>query len=587
MKWGIMVMQSKTFLFSRAIIGQNIRSVTWLSVLYTIILLFAYPVAMLTIISNEYSSDIGQDLENYMQFGSFGTSVFLLIVPLIFSIVLFRYLHTPLASDYLHSLPFKRDTHFISNFICGLVGLITPLIISSIAILLVISLNGYSDTVATSDVLVWMATNILGHVLFYSIATFVLMITGLTFVNIVLYFIIIFYPFFITLLAISNMRHSILGFPMDYYIEESLEYLLYIATFVQAYTSPFTWSEWLTFSSMAAVLFALTWIAYRIRPLEVATQSIAFSALRPVILYGITFFFTLMFGAFFLETNGKDAWAYFGYVTGAFLGFTITEMVLQKSWRIGKSFRKLGVYMLVVVAMVIGIKLDITGFEGRVPEASQVKRVWFSEDQYSYQDYKSYQEHGTDFYQNFQYINQVGSQFYSDPKNVEAVVQLHERIISEGLAKENDRSYSQDDFRLFLLYELKDGRVISRVYTVSDQVVIDALGPVLESSETRDFYDYFNEQKEKGYDITNVIIGFPNGNSASVKDKQELTSLFDALQKDTENLKGEDYFVEPGYSSNYYLDIKIGKNGKIENTAYFEVVGSYKLTKEWIENYSK
>ncbi|QPC46534.1 hypothetical protein [Mangrovibacillus cuniculi] len=577
-------MQSKTSLFSRAIIGQNIRSVTWLSVLYTIILLFAYPVAMLTIISNEYSSNTGEDLANYMQFGSFGTSVFLLIVPLIFSIVLFRYLHTPLASDYLHSLPFKRDTHFISNFICGLVGLIAPLIISSISILLVVSLNGYSDAVGTSDVLVWMATNILGHVLFYIIATFVLMITGLTFVNIVLYFIFIFYPFFITLLAISNMRHSILGFPMEYYIEESFEYLLYIATFVQAYTSPFTLGEWLTFSFMAAVLFALTWLAYRIRPLEVATQSIAFSALRPVILYGITFFFTLMFGAFFFETNGKDSWAYFGYVTGSFLGFTITEMVLQKSWRIGKSFRKLGVYMLVVVAMVIGLKLDITGFEGRVPEASEVKRVWFSEDQWAYQEFKRFEQNESEFYQ--MNINQVGSQFYAQPENVEAIVQLHEKILSENLAREYDRNYRPDDFRLFIIYELENGNVQSRLYTVPEKVVSEMLSPVLESSETKDMVDYFTDLEEKDYKLSDVRIGYPNGNSKFVSNDAEISSLLNAIQNDSDNLKGENRFVEPGYASNYYLEVTFKKKYKTQHTIYLEVYDSYKDTKKWIENFT-
>ena len=94
----------------------------------------------------------------------------------------------------------------------------------------------------------------------------------------------------------------------------------------------------------------------------------------------------LLGGFYFSETTERFEWVILGYVLGVVFGYLLAEMVLQKTWRIKLQLKGFGYYSLVVLLLIFVIKIDVFGFESRVPDISDIKEVSISNNLYNYHD---------------------------------------------------------------------------------------------------------------------------------------------------------------------------------------------------------
>ena len=87
-----------------------------------------------------------------------------------------------------------------------------------------------------------------------------------------------------------------------------------------------------------------------------------------------------------------------------------------------------------LLLFVLGVKLDVTGYERRVPEPEQIESVWVNGDE------------------------------FRQPENLQAAVELHRSLLANRARHEPK---SRDVVTVGIRYTLKDGSQLSRYYQVS------------------------------------------------------------------------------------------------------------------------
>ena len=183
-------MKSKAsyFSISKPLILENLRRFWAIPALAFLVYFLSgvFPVLMTYRHLNDMSSYIEISLNNQQPFYMLAHLMF----PIITAIVIFRYLQGISSVSVMHSMPFTRAKLYNSNFISGLILIISPILVNGL-ILLAISkpvFNQYGtetgmmiDTInvfSRAEVLHWIWISILIVIVTYSISVFAGIVTG-------------------------------------------------------------------------------------------------------------------------------------------------------------------------------------------------------------------------------------------------------------------------------------------------------------------------------------------------------------------------------------------------------------------------
>ena len=133
---------------------------------------------------------------------------------------------------------------------------------------------------------------------------------------------------------------------------------------------------------------------------------------------------------------------------GCAIGWVAAEMLVQKSFRVfkmGRSWAGLAVLWLLLTALLFGCELDVTGFEGHVPAADEVRSVTVSAN---------------------------GEMELRESGNIALAIELHQRLVDEkALYEATDLSLSPYGIQYVgFSYVLSDGSHLRRSYAVSSMV---------------------------------------------------------------------------------------------------------------------
>ena len=133
---------------------------------------------------------------------------------------------------------------------------------------------------------------------------------------------------------------------------------------------------------MGLVCAVLAFFLLRKREMERSGDVIAVRSLRPVFLYAFTFGCALVIGVVIasLITDGQFETNFLptllSMLVGTLIGYLTAQMLLQKSARVLKKSWKGLVICCALVTLALGaVRLDLTGYASRVPEASEVASV--------------------------------------------------------------------------------------------------------------------------------------------------------------------------------------------------------------------
>lgn len=219
-------------------------------------------------------------------------------------------------------------------------------------------------------------------------------------------------------------------------------------------------STCIIYAAVGIALLALVWWLYKKRPSETAGDAMSFRWLRPIARWSIGLCGGLGLGLFLRYTafiDGGFACLLICQLVMGVICFFAAQMLLQKKFRIFNKrwWLETAAMVLVLAAVTVCVKLDITGYQTRVPDAGRVKAVSFS---------------------------CAGAHFSSeDTGAAEEIIALHRAIIDQyqetGMTIDSDvtmESGAELQYRwIYLTYTLKNGTKLERSYST----------PVLEGSD--------------------------------------------------------------------------------------------------------
>jgi ABC-2 type transport system permease protein len=521
-------MPSKTLSFNRAIFTQNVRSVGWVGLVHLLVLCFALPLQILMVYTSERRPYYETYWKNVFSVSHEFQVLIMFTIPVLLAIFIFRYLHVKLSADYIHSLPFRRETLFFNHLLFSILVLLLPIVITAIILLFLQSALELDFFLSAYGIACWIGTTFLIELLVFFASVFIGMVTGMSVLQGVLFYIMLVFPAGITVLVAMNIQYFLYGFSAEYYLNHNIERIVPLFRSFELAQRPLTWTEIVAYLVLIVVFFALSLWVYKKRDIETAGQAIAFRPLRPIFKYGVAFCFMLVGGLHFGETQNDFAWIVFGYVTASVLGYFIAEMILEKTWRVFHKWKGYLYFMIGMLVIGILLKIDIIGYEKRLPSLTEIERVYFDDGNVAAIIYNDGSE----------YVSP--KPFFATKENMKNIYLLHQQIIKD---KELVKEITLNSRSVVFGYELKDGSKIVRSYVIPFEKYKSFFKPIVESKEYKQIhYPLLKKQDVSSLDKITIQ---PHGEWAEttfITDKEQMAEFVSILKSELKHATVEQIF---------------------------------------------
>ncbi|MBO8158739.1 DUF6449 domain-containing protein [Thermosyntropha sp.] len=584
-------MKSEVFLINKGILKNNFKRFGWIGIVYFLAMFFLVPLRIIM----EHNTNLRHNLDNqfydylvifYPDHSPF-LLLLLLIMPVLVGTLLFRYLQAENEVGMQHTLPVTRDVLYHTHMLSGSILLSLPVIVIFFLNLIIVNILNINLYITNAYLLKWLILSLLLNWLLFFATVMMGMITGMSFLQVLLTFVIMILSTGLIGLVYYNLNFFIYGWALDYYGQniEVLSPLLRISgAFAQHDLSG---TEWAVYIFLIIVLYFASLYLYRKRRLERVGEAIAFDVLRVIFKYGVVFCFMLLFGAYFGDSQGYIPWVYFGYFAGSILAYIGVEALLSKSVDIirWKKMKGYFVYAGVVVLLIVGLKFDIFGYEKRLPSLDNVDTVYFSG---SFLDIRNVFEEKT-LYDYF-----AMPAVFEDRENIKKVHGLHKYIIARrDVEKANmQKPYwlKKDLEEICFVYRMKDGSLMSRQYVIRKDDYKAWLKPIYESYEYKETCNaLFRIELDRIEEMEITPYG-KGGSLVVIKDPVLIKGAVEALKKDLLDMTYEE-MVKPGKTTWAGIDFKIkveredGKEGY--ERFYMDWEKSFTHFEKWLKEVGK
>ena len=469
-------MPRKTSFCNRALLRSDARRYWPLLFLYVAVWVLILPVQLLRAehFGPEMRTLLEASLHNTILDALYGSVVMALIFGCLTAMAVWSYLMNGRAIGAMHTLPITRTRQFFSHSAVGFGMLTAGNVLVFLLAVLASAGRGYVDWAALGA---WLLLTELMELLFFSLGSLCAMATGwllavpvlYTAVNVVAVLLkwvvetmarLFYYGYAaasesaLVLWLTPVMRlWNVLNDGEGYWV--SAMYNEYERT-IYCHTLPgAAYTACVIYAAAGLALLVLVWYLYQKRPSETAGDAVAFRWLRPLARWAIglcggwglgLFLDYLVFGS----GHGFAGLLLCQLIMGV-ICFFAAQMLLQKKFRIftKRWWLETAALVLTLAAVTLCVKLDITGFQHRVPEADNVKSVSF---------------------------NCAGAYFDSeDTDAAEAVIALHRAILAQYDAtgeRLSDQTYPDTEGHLAsryvrVDYQLRDGTSLRREWSVS------------------------------------------------------------------------------------------------------------------------
>lgn len=540
-----------------------------------------------------------------------------LALPVIAAVIVFRYVQSSSSVTAMHSMPFTRAQLFNSNMISGLILILLPLLANEL-ILQAIAKPTYDyymyidyektstltdnaiNIFSRSNVLEWFWQSLLIVLVIYAISVFAGMITGNTVMHLALALGFNFLAPALYLTFVTYCSGYLFGFTSTGVHERILTGL---SPFTQVFSTgeSFTMSFQIYYITLTIVIIFISGLLYQKRQMEKSGDSIIFSFMIPAICYLIAYFGMSLMGYYFKslsnsngDTKTSDVYFYAGLIAGAIIAFIIGRMIVLKTPRIfnKQMIKSFGFFALIASLFICSITFDLMGFESRVPNINKVNGILSTSfdytnygDRYSINSFKpsNSQSETNDFY-------------YSDPKNIEALIALHQDIVNKKSQIEKEQYLNVQTYPISLYYDISNPLGLQRSYNLTYKKMLHNpnLKRLYESLEFKKFFSFNNLNCEEKTKITLSNVYYYDDNTASnliITDSNKISSLFDAMEQDFQQRTYEDCLSRKHAYCNMYLDYKyLDEKEKLQkNTLNLSILLTDSNTITWLKSngYSK
>lgn len=581
-------MSLKTSFFNKTLVKSDFKRLWWIPAVHTLSLFlmcvftfmeryFNSPTSGAVAIRFERNCElVYSTLYRYM----IPSFVLALIVPVVLAVFLFSYLQSGKSSTFAHSVPVSRGATFVSHAVSGIIMFLIPLIVNG-AILLVMRMDsGFAQTYSVAHLLQCLSVAALYSFVAFALTTAIAMITGNVVANLIFTYIFGLLPLaaeaFFKFFAYSQLYGNIMT--SDFWCEKYL------------YLTP---EKTLSLGGIAlyvilsAGLLAAAFLLYRARNMENHSEIVAFPVLRPIFVFGVAI------------CSGAVGFAYVDALWSidnpltmlpfGLVGLIIATMLVKKSFRGLKLLKPAIIYSLTIVCVFTIFHYDLTGYERRVPTAFEVEYVTFEQNGINPTDIGWYYD---DYGKKYK-LNEEFSPDITNLEDIKYVCTLHLYLTDEEHVAET----LNNPWRLTLHYKLKDGKTLSRQYTVDYTEYKAFLEPIVTTDTIRKTYFPILRDNDRTYTSVSVYDErIADAAAVMFNDKSTVNEFLEALKKDTQNAPYDEYAargraytrVEVSYraSATYEDNTPVTDENVLEKSETYYIRPSYKNTWEVIEKYN-
>lgn len=546
MSWEVRTMKSKISLFNWGVSKNLLRRCWPLWVGYFVLVMILLPGEMMNRLGN---IDITvRNANRYVLSAGIDVAVIAVFVAAAAAMVMYSYLYSAKGSGMMCSLPLRRETMFFTAYLTGIVPILVADVIAVVSTWLVCLGSGAVRNLVFAQTLGLILT---ANIAFYNFAVLCAMLTGSIIIMPFVYFVLS-----NAVYVAENMIRTVLAY-MVYGMSYSGSDLMFLSPMTMVINrlmldSENTWdyeiigmNYLLIFMAVSFLMVGLAIFILRRRHMESATDVVAVPILKPVFKYcmavGCAFVFCYMiFESFFRDklVGFPEALVIITLLAaGAFIGYFVSEMLMQKTVRVfgnRKKFRGWGICCAAMAVFILCFEFDAFGYERRIPELDKIERI------------------------------HTNDATLAEPENVEKMLALHQQIIDNKDFNENsDQTHS-----VFLQYYLEDGRVFMRQYWLAWDwdTINDESSDVCTLQKLVNLQEAIDNRCQMDIPLSSdTVTGF-TVHSYTVNEFDEFNEL---------NVKLSPEQAEDFYNSCLLPDIKDGKMGRrwiAENQEYYNTM---------------
>ncbi len=197
-------------------------------------------------------------------------------------------------------------------------------------------------------------------------------------------------------------------------------------------------------------------LLYKKRKTESSGKAFAYKFMYLLCSFVISFCASYAFGAIFADEDIKSVIFYLFAAAGAAIVAVSYGAITHRGFKTVKSSLVMaGVAFASMVLIIVLVKLDITGFNTRVPETKNIKTACVT-----------YRGENINF------------------NNPEKIVSLHKNIVNNIPKNYDDHDYPGNTIMVDLVYNLKSGKTMKRSYYVSaNDLLSESTSEILRSEE--------------------------------------------------------------------------------------------------------
>lgn len=558
-------MKSKKSFYNPHIVKHELKYHGWILGLYIVMLLFSGPIASLV-----GEENFAWHMVRLLQYSNFMHGITIVFIPVILGVSQFKYLHNQAHIARMHSLPFSRLEWLFTKMLVGTLTIIIPQIIFALFTIICYPASSYVGAQIIHTPVSFMVMNILYMLGLYYFSVAVSLLTGVTIAATFLTLIFLTVPMGLLYLMFNNFQFMLNGFYFneDAFFKIVLKFspLTLIAELPKHLCS--SWTA-LNLGIFIFVFSMLSFYLYSIRKDEMAGDVVAFSRLKPFFIAGVTICSVFVGGTYLSAIYEREISLLIGYIIGGALGFYISQMVVNKKFNVfGQYIKGFIAVSVLVMVFYFSMSMDIIGFEKRTPELSDIESIHFSSE-----------------YRGFDDANSI---IYTTDENVEAILNLHNRIV-------NDKEYKKLGRRYYLQYTLENGSKIKRMYHLYERKERELFEIINASKEHKiQQFDIFNLDIDK---IPMVVIESHEfwNNNEKLDSKFDIETLVELLKEDIMDADADDLLFKRYDHAyiNFYKSIpstslSITKSYEDENAKNIMVSiplnSSFKRTKKWLDD---
>jgi len=397
-----------------------------------------------------------------LELAAANTHIFPALYGLAAACLLFGYLYNSRSANFFGSLPLRRETLFLTNYVAGLLVFAVPALLTA---LLTVPAGFAIGANVVKEVLIFLGLSTMAYVFFFSFAVLCAMVVGHLVALPLLFGVLN----FTTVVVEAILREILSSFVYGLYFRGSMattefsplfhllaENAVRVRTVYEVVNKSTTatgytfynWEQLFAYFAVGVAFAVLAFLFCKYRRMESAGDVIAVNRLKPVFLYCFSVGCSLVIGillctiAFPSSSTSNFVPLAICLLVGAAIGYFAGEMMLHKSLRV---FRKrywlnCGVVCAVILAALLCCRFDLFGFSRYVPEPEDVR-------------YAS--------------LSSGDNARTEDPEQIQRIIRLHQSLVEQQKETESTlRSGVPMSPSLTICYQLHSGREISRRYDI-------------------------------------------------------------------------------------------------------------------------